>query len=199
MWAIEGDIKGCFDNIDHRLLLQKLWRIGIHDKRVLKIISQMLKAGYMENDLFHATELGTPQGGILSPLLSNVYLNDFDWYVGRMYMEPHRQCKHKGNDTRRLKWAGVTQSTIIATPMIGWFWRQRRRKHSAWNVSWRKYFQEQNETRIVAGKDLCNRPADKRYTLSWLCGKGRTKTEDSLTRQHGRNIWLESRCRIWNG
>lgn len=69
VWAIEGDIKGCFDNINHRLLLQKLWRIGIHDKRVLKIISQMLKAGYMENDLFHATELGTPQGGILSPLL----------------------------------------------------------------------------------------------------------------------------------
>lgn len=108
VWAIEGDIKGCFDNINHRLLLQKLWRIGIHDKRVLKIISQMLKAGYMEKDLFQATELGTPQGGILSPLLSNVYLNDFDWYVGRMYMEPHRQCKHKGNDTRRLKWAGVT-------------------------------------------------------------------------------------------
>lgn len=42
-----------------------------------------------------------------------------------------------------------------------------------------KIFSEQNETRIVAGKDLCNRPADKRYTLSWLCGKGRTKTEDS--------------------
>ena len=108
VWAVEGDIKGCFDNINHRLLLNKLWRIGIHDKRVLKIVSQMLKAGYIDNDLYHATEMGTPQGGILSPLLSNVYLNDFDWYVGRCYMEPHRQCKHKCNDTRRLKWSGVT-------------------------------------------------------------------------------------------
>ena len=108
VWAVEGDIKGCFDNIDHRLLLQKLWRIGVHDKRILKIISQMLKAGYVESDLYHATKSGTPQGGILSPLLSNVYLNDFDWYVGRTYMEPHRQCKHKCNDTRRLKWAGIT-------------------------------------------------------------------------------------------
>lgn len=53
VWAVEGDIKGCFDNINHRLLLKKLWRIGIHDKRVLKIISQMLKAGYIDQDLYH--------------------------------------------------------------------------------------------------------------------------------------------------
>ena len=108
VWAVEGDIQGCFDNISHRILLQKVWRMGIHDKRVLKIISQMLKAGYIERDLYHKTETGTPQGGILSPLLSNIYLNDFDWYVGRTFMEPHRKCKHKRNDTRRLKWAGTT-------------------------------------------------------------------------------------------
>lgn len=108
VWAVEGDIKGCFDNIDHRILLKKIWRIGIHDKRVIKMIQQMLKAGYIESGMMNDTKLGTMQGGILSPLLSNVYLNDFDWFVGRMYMEPHRQCKHKCNDTRRLKWSGVT-------------------------------------------------------------------------------------------
>lgn len=108
VWAVEGDIKGCFDNIDHRILLKKIWRIGIHDKRVIKMIQQMLKAGYIESGLMNGTEVGTMQGGILSPLLSNVYLNDFDWFVGRMYMEPHRKCKHKRNDTRRLKWSGVT-------------------------------------------------------------------------------------------
>ena len=108
VWAVEGDIKGCFDNINHRILLKKIWRIGIHDKRVIKMIQQMLKAGYIEDSLMNDTEVGTMQGGILSPLLSNVYLNDFDWFVGRMYMEPHRKCKHKCNDTRRLKWSGVT-------------------------------------------------------------------------------------------
>ena len=108
VWAVEGDIKGCFDNINHRILLKKIWRIGIHDKRVIKMIQQMLKAGYIEESLMNDTGVGTMQGGILSPLLSNVYLNDFDWFVGRMYMEPHRKCKHKCNDTRRLKWSGVT-------------------------------------------------------------------------------------------
>jgi group II intron reverse transcriptase/maturase len=107
VWALEGDIKGCFDNIDHRLLLQKLWKMGIHDKRLLKIISQMLKAGYIEYDIFKNDGKGTPQGGILSPILSNVYLNDFDWYVGRQYFNPKPYCKHLGNSRRRLKWMGV--------------------------------------------------------------------------------------------
>lgn len=107
VWALEGDIKGCFDNINHRLLLQKLWRMGIHDKRLIKIIELMLKSGYIEYDILKNSNVGTMQGGIISPLLANVYLNDFDWYVGRKYCNPHRQCKYKCNDTRRLKWSGV--------------------------------------------------------------------------------------------
>lgn len=106
VYALEGDIRGCFDNINHRILIQKIWKMGIHDKRVISIIKQMLKAGYIEYDIYYKTESGSPQGGLLSPILSNVYLNDFDWYVGRQYSEPHRQCKYKINDIKRLRKRG---------------------------------------------------------------------------------------------
>jgi RNA-directed DNA polymerase len=107
IYALEGDIKGCFDNINHRILLGKLWKIGIHDKRLLKIISQMLKAGYMEKDLFFDTTVGTGQGSVISPLLANVYLNDFDWYVGRKYYHPFPKLKLKSSDMRKLRQQGI--------------------------------------------------------------------------------------------
>ncbi len=106
-YALEGDIKGCFDNINHRILLGKLWKMGIHDKRLVKIISQMLKAGYMEKDLFFDTSVGTGQGSVLSPLLANVYLNDFDWYVGRKYYHPFPKLKLKSSDMRKLRQQGI--------------------------------------------------------------------------------------------
>jgi hypothetical protein len=83
--------------------------MGIHDKRVISIIRQTLKAGYVEYDILYHSNAGTPQGGIISPLLSNVYLNDFDWYVGRQYCEPHRSCKQKNNDIARLRNQGKNQ------------------------------------------------------------------------------------------
>ncbi|MBE6023753.1 MAG: group II intron reverse transcriptase/maturase [Cellulosilyticum sp.] len=78
-WIVEGDIKGFFDNIDHNVMIKSLWNLGIKDKRVLSIIKQMLKAGVMEE--CSRSELGTPQGGIISPLLANIYLNKFDNYM----------------------------------------------------------------------------------------------------------------------
>jgi len=79
-WFIEGDIKGCFDNIDHSVLLDIIRR-DIHDGRLVKLIEGLLKAGYMEDWKYHDTLSGTPQGGIISPLLANIYLNDLDRYV----------------------------------------------------------------------------------------------------------------------
>lgn len=80
IWFIEGDIKGCFDNIDHDVLLEIIRR-DIHDGRLVKLIDGLLKAGYMKDWRRHETLSGTPQGGIISPLLANIYLNELDRFV----------------------------------------------------------------------------------------------------------------------
>ncbi len=79
-WFVKGDIEGCFDNIDHDCLLQVIGR-SIKDERFLKLLRGMLKAGYLEDWQYHATYSGTPQGGIASPLLANILLNELDRYV----------------------------------------------------------------------------------------------------------------------
>ena len=77
IWFIEGDIKGCFDNIDHEILLETLKR-KIKDSRFINVIRLFLKAGYVEDWKYNRTHSGTPQGGILSPILANIYLNELD-------------------------------------------------------------------------------------------------------------------------
>jgi group II intron reverse transcriptase/maturase len=77
VWFIEGDIKGCFDNIDHEILLQIIRR-DIHDDRLLRLLRGLVESGYVEDWRWHENTAGTPQGGIISPLLSNIYLNEFD-------------------------------------------------------------------------------------------------------------------------
>jgi RNA-directed DNA polymerase len=113
IYAIEGDIKGYFDNINHKILLKKLWRIGVHDKRIIAIIKEMLTAGYIESESYHNTDTGTIQGGIISPLLANIYLNSFDWMVGKMYHYPKQTCKFLESDRRRLKNKGITPKFLI--------------------------------------------------------------------------------------
>jgi group II intron reverse transcriptase/maturase len=79
-WFVEGDIKGFFDNIDHHTLVNIL-RKRIADEKFIDLIWKFLKAGYVENWTFHQTYSGTPQGGIVSPILANIYLNEFDQYM----------------------------------------------------------------------------------------------------------------------
>ena len=79
-WFIEGDIKGCFDNIDHDIMLDILGQ-NIHDQRFLRLVKNLMKAGYIEDWQHNQTQSGTPQGGIISPLLSNIYLDAFDKWI----------------------------------------------------------------------------------------------------------------------
>lgn len=94
-WMVEGDIKGCFDNINHERLISILRR-KVKDERLLRLIHQLLRSGYMEGWEYHKTYSGTPQGGTLSPLLANIYLNELDEYV-----EKELQPKYTNGAQRR--------------------------------------------------------------------------------------------------
>ena len=84
-YVVDVDIKGFFDNINHAKLIRQIWAMGIQDLKVLAIIKAMLKADILFNDIVTSPETGTPQGGILSPLLSNIVLNELDWWVASQW------------------------------------------------------------------------------------------------------------------
>lgn len=92
-WFVEGDIKGCFDNINHTVLLNLLYE-KIKDSKFVNLIGKFLKAGYMENWEYHKTYSGTPQGGILSPILANIYLHELDKRVEAMQKEFQAPAKY---------------------------------------------------------------------------------------------------------
>ncbi len=83
-YVVDIDIKGFFDNVDHGKLLKQMWALGIRDKKLISIISAMLKAEVKEIGI---PEKGTPQGGLLSPLLSNIVLNELDWWIASQWEE----------------------------------------------------------------------------------------------------------------
>ena len=91
-WFIEGDIRGCFDNINHPVLLSILTK-KIKDSKFINLIRKFLKAGYMENWKYHATYSGTPQGGILSPILANIYLHELDLKMEELKKEFDKPAK----------------------------------------------------------------------------------------------------------
>jgi group II intron reverse transcriptase/maturase len=97
VWFIEGDIRGCFDNIDHDILLEILAR-DIHDGRLLNLIRRALKAGVMEGWRYEKTYSGTPQGGILSPLLANIYLHELDAYIEDHLIPKYTQGKKRASN-----------------------------------------------------------------------------------------------------
>lgn len=83
-YVVDIDIKGFFDNVNHGKLLKQMWTIGIHDKKLLSIVSAMLKAEIKDIGI---PDKGVPQGGILSPLLSNIVLNELDWWIASQWEE----------------------------------------------------------------------------------------------------------------
>ncbi len=115
-WLIEGDIAGCFDNIDHTVLLSIL-RERIHDNRFLRLVEGLLRAGYCEQWKYFPTLSGSPQGGIVSPLLANIYLDRLDKFVENTLLP-----RYKRGYARKLN----REYTILLHR------RKRRRERGQW-------------------------------------------------------------------
>jgi len=126
-WFIEGDIKGCFDTIDHTVLMNILAK-HIRDGRLLNLLRQGLEAGVMEDWVYTRTYSGTPQGGILSPLLSNIYLNELDTFIEETLMPQYTKGDDRGRNPayrqleHQIKVAGERGDRKLAEQLV----QQRR-------------------------------------------------------------------------
>lgn len=106
-WVIEGDLASYFDTVHHRLLMKAVRR-RVHDRRFLDLLWRFIKAGHVEHQLFRAAHEGVPQGGVISPILSNIMLHEFDQWMHAQYLHPK---------VRKDRWAwndGVRRQRPIA-------------------------------------------------------------------------------------
>lgn len=113
-YVVDIDVKSFFDNVCHEKLIRQVWYLGIHDKKLLCIIREMLKAPIiLPNGEIQHPDKGTPQGGILSPLLSNIVLNELDWWIASQWelMPTHNNIKEQfspiGSRIRSNKYRGL--------------------------------------------------------------------------------------------
>lgn len=128
-WFVEGDIKGFFDNIDHEVMIGILAE-RIKDERFLRLIRKFLKAGYLEDWQYHNTYSGTPQGGIISPILANIYLDKLDQYMEELkkrfdkgsaravYPETYELEKKRGVLAKKLRNTNSEEEKQVLTEEI---------------------------------------------------------------------------------
>ncbi len=127
-WFVEGDISKCFDSLSHDLLLSTLGE-KIHDGRFLQLIKGLLKAGYLEDWKWNETHSGAPQGGIVSPTLSNLYLDKLDQFVGKVLIPAHTT----GKERRRSKEYNM---------LLNRAYRQRQKGNKREALLWTKQAQQ---------------------------------------------------------
>lgn len=159
-WFVEGDIKGCFDNIDHAVLVGLL-NGKIKDARIIKLIYKFLKAGYIENWQYHSTYSGTPQGGIISPLLANIYLHELDKFAMKLKTEfdkPRERATTPEHNELRVKAARI-----------------RRHIDKSQGEERQRLVEELKATRAIMLKTPCTSQTDKtikyvRYADDFLIG-----------------------------
>lgn len=115
-FCVDIDIKGFFDNINHKKLIKQCIKIGIKDMKVISIIKEMLKAPIHHKDgTVEIPTKGTPQGGVLSPLLSNIYLNELDWWISKQWQT--LKTKHTYSN-RGKKYLAIRKTKLIEVHLV---------------------------------------------------------------------------------
>ncbi|AQY40473.1 reverse transcriptase domain-containing protein [Bacillus thuringiensis] len=191
-WFIEGDIEAFFDNIDHHVLINILKR-RIDDAKFIRLVWKFLRAGFIDDWKFHKTYSGTPQGGIISPLLSNIYLNELD-----VYMEEYINSFNKG-----IKREKTNSTRYLETKM----YRMRKRMREAWAELPQKdkdeNLKQYKELRNQLLNTQCTNPMDSnfkrlrytRYADDFLIGIIGSK-EDCLTLKEDITIFLKNKLKL---
>ena len=187
-WFVEGDIKGFFDNIDHETLI-RIMEKRIHDDRFLRLIRKFLNAGYMEQGQTYKTYSGTSQGGIISPILANIYLNELDKYVME-YAEHFRAGDHRKQASEaKAIWFQISKRKKKMTKAGDEEQKQLRREITAL---------EQKRLHIPASDPMQSdyrRMQYVRYADDWLIGVIGSKREcEQIKRDIG--VYLSERLKL---
>ncbi len=168
IWFIEGDIKGCFDNIEHEKLIEILGR-KIKDSKFLNIIRQFLKAGYIENWKYNATYSGAPQGSICAPILANIYLNELD----KKFDEISAKFNKPSTAYRSLKYHEVDKEMKRLS-----YWIDKTTDENERQELIRQHKEHKKSLRTLP----CRKADNKKFTFvryadDWLVGVCGTKEE----------------------
>jgi group II intron reverse transcriptase/maturase len=166
-WFIEGDVANCFDGINHEILLNIIQR-SIPDRRFIKLLKGLLEAGYMEDWQYNNTYSGVPQGGVLSPILSNILLNEFDQYIENILIPQYT----KGSRRRANPEYADIQRQIIKAKTAG-----KRQKITELYHELRKHPAGDPTDNKFCRLKFC------RYADDWILGLTGTKAEAEAIKQ----------------
>ena len=176
-WFIEGDIKGFFDNINHDVMISIL-RKRIADERFIRLIRKFLNAGYIEDWIFNKAYSGTPQGGIISPILANIYLDQFDRYM-REYISQFDKGKERKDNPERIKFEYGKRLAVLKLKKVT---SMKERKLIIKEI---KRF-DRERTMISCGVEMdydFRRLKYVRYADDFLCAVIGTKDEAKVIKQ----------------
>ncbi|ATW25280.1 group II intron reverse transcriptase/maturase [Candidatus Formimonas warabiya] len=166
-WVIEGDISKFFDTISHTKLIKQLWHLGIRDRRILMLIKQMLKTGIM-NEVKVNPE-GTQQGGIISPLLANAYLNTFDEYIANAWenKKTRHQYAFANGRLRALRNQGTLKPAYLVRYCDDWVIITNTKKNAE---RWKNHIQQKlkDQLKLKLSEEKTKLTCVKKSPISFL-------------------------------